>query len=582
MSAYRASSGSFGAGGFRTRLAVWQAARGPVASGFVSSPEPRSFGLFSRGRQLIAGNYLFAGHLVEAPGTGLWDIPPPDAAFVAELQGFGWLDDLAAVGDGAARDLAQDWITGWIDQFGRGAGGGWAPDLTGRRMIRWIHHALFVLNGAERETSDAYYRALSVQARFVSRHWPRAAPGLARVEALTGLVHAGLSLIGLQTLVGGAVTALGSEARREVDAGGGIGTRNPEDLLEVFTLLNWAVLALVDAGHRVPNDLLDAIERIAPALRVLRHADGGLARFHGGGTGSEGRLDQALATAGIRPVPQVGHSRAPAMGFVRLASGRTTVVFDAARPPGGPAGRTAHASTLAIEITSGRRPLVVNCGSGLPFGPDWARAGRATPSHSTLGIDGVSSSRFGPSASEVLEDRATVLTLRQQSSDAGDAVHAAHDGWASTHGLTHARDLALAADGRHLAGIDTLIALNPKGRARFERVLTATGLEGVAFSIRFHLHPDTDSMLDMGGKAVSVALKSGEIWVFRHDSPGQLALEPSVYLEKGRLKPRATKQIVLSGFAAQIETRIGWTLAKAQDTPLAIRDLDRDEDAGLL
>jgi hypothetical protein len=56
-----------------------------------------------------------------------------------------------------------------------------------------------------------------------------------------------------------------------------------------------------------------------------------------------------------------------------------------------------------------------------------------------------------------------------------------------------------------------------------------------------------------------------------------LGLEPSAYLEKGRLQPRATKQIVLSALAGGFESRIGWTLAKAQDTPLAIRDLDREE-----
>ena len=228
-------------------------------------------------------------------------------------------------------------------------------------------------------------------------------------------------------------------------------------------------------------------------------------------------------------------------------------------------------------MTSGRRPLIVNCGSGAPFGTEWRRAGRATPSHSTLVIDGVSSSRFGAGSGDVLEERAAVLTLRQQATAEGAALHAAHDGWALTHGLTHARDLALSSDGRHIAGVDTLISLNPQGKARFERVLTATGLQGVPFSIRFHLHPDTDSTLDMGGNAISIALKSGEIWVFRHDSRATLSLEPSVYLERGRLKPRATKQIVLSGFAAEIETRIGWTLAKAQDTPLAIRDLDRDD-----
>ena len=76
---------------------------------------------------------------------------------------------------------------------------------------------------------------------------------------------------------------------------------------------------------------------------------------------------------------------------------------------------------------------------------------------------------------------------------------------------------------------------------------------------------------------MSLALKSGEIWVFRHDGRTKLSLEPSVHLEKGRLQPRATRQIVLSGLAGAFETRIGWTLAKAQDTPLAIRDLDRED-----
>lgn len=577
MAAYRASQGGFGAGDWPVRFAVWRAARGPVAQGFASSPEPRSIGLFAKGRQLVAGNYLFAGHLIESPGMGLWDIVPPDVDFATEVQSFGWLDDLAALGDAQARQRAQNWTQEWIARFGAGRGPGWTPDLTGRRMIRWIHHALFLLISAEHDATGAYYRSLTTQTRYLSRHWSKAAPGLPRFEALTGLVYAGLSLIGMEALVGPAVAALAAEARAEVDEGGGITTRNPEELLEVLTLLNWAAQALTEAGQTVPNDLLDAIERIAPTLRALRHADGGLARFHGGGKGAEGRLDQALATARIRPHKPLGHGNAPAMGYVRLSAGRTSLLMDAAAPPGGRAGGSAHASTLAIEVTSGRRPLVVNCGSGAPFGTEWRRAGRATPSHSTLGIDGVSSSRFGAGAGEVLEECAAVLTLRQQATADGAAVHAAHDGWAMTHGLTHARDLAMSADGRNIAGTDTLISLNPQGKARFERVLAATGLQGVAFSIRFHLHPDTDSTLDMGGNAVSVALKSGEIWVFRHDSEARLSLEPSVYLERGRLKPRATKQIVLSGFAAQIETRIGWTLAKAQDTPLAIRDLDRDD-----
>ena len=91
----------------------------------------------------------------------------------------------------------------------------------------------------------------------------------------------------------------------------------------------------------------------------------------------------------------------------------------------------------------------------------------------------------------------------------------------------------------------------------------------------------------MGGAAVSIALRSGELWVLRHDGQARLSLEPSVYLEKGRLLPRATKQILLTAHLQESEARIGWTLAKAQDTPLAIRDLrisasDLTGDAGVI
>ena len=556
------------------RLAAWAARRTVPATGLVSQPDPRSIGLYARGKQLLSGNILLAGFLAEAPGKDLWDIPPPDPAFGAEAQGFSWMDDLAALGTPAARTLARDWTSGWIDRYGAGTGPGWTPDLTGRRIIRWIHHAIFLVQGREKPVSDAYYLSLSRQAAYLARRWKAARPGLPRFEALTGLLYAGLSLIGKEGLVPPALAALSRECAAQIDAEGALPTRNPEELLEVLTLLTWAVRALAEADQPVPEALSDAITRIAPSLRILRHADGGLARFHGGGKGMEGRLDQALAAAG--PGGPIGHV-ASAMGFVRLSGGRTSVILDAADPPGGAARATAHASTGAFELTSGRRPLVVSCGSGLPFGPEWQLAGRATQSHSALCLTGFSSSRFGRRAEAgFLEDTARITALRLAPGEGG-TVHLAHDGWTATHGLTATRELHLSGDGRRLGGTDALAAMSFADRKRFGIMLDRSHLEGIAFAIRFHLHPDVDATLDMGGTAVSMQLRSGEIWVFRHDGSGKLSLDPSFYLEKGRINPRPTLQIVLSGLARDIETRIGWTLAKAQDTPLAIRDLDRDD-----
>jgi uncharacterized heparinase superfamily protein len=556
------------------RLALLAARRARPAGGFVSQPEPRSIGLFTRGKQLLAGNILLAGHLAEAPGISLWDITAPDAAFAAEAHGFGWLDDLAALGTREAQVRAQDWTWGWIERYGQGKGPGWTPDLTGRRIIRWVHHATILMQARDAMQSAAFYAALSRQASYLARRWRSAAEGLPRFEALTGLVYAGISLIVMEAMVAPATQALAAACDADIDAEGGLPTRNPEELLEVLTLLTWSASAMSEANLTVPPALSHAITRIAPALRALRHADGELARFHGGGRAAEGRLDQALAAAGVR----AGTTPAIAMGYARLYGGRTTVIVDASAPPGGRAARTAHASTAAFELTSGRRPVVVNCGSGLAFGQAWRQAARATPSHSCLGMEGVSSSRVGRSG-EFLEHRAQVTASRLTVGSEGTDLYLAHDGWLASHGLTTSRTLTLAHDGRRLSGVEALTALTAEAQRRFEDAMTATAMQGARFAIRFHLHPEVDATLDMGGLAVSIALRSGEIWIFRFTGPAELDLEPSAYLENGRLNPRPCLQIVLRGEARGFETRIGWTLAKAKDTPLAIRDLgDIDTD----
>ncbi len=564
-------------GRFQNRLYARLSQRRRAVAGFVGQPEPRTVGSFARGRQLVAGNLLFAGFLVEAEDTDLWDVSAPSDAFDQERHGFAWLDDLAAVGDMRAREKAQRWVWGWIAAHGGGQGPGWAPDLTGRRVTRWINHALFLLRGADEAQSKLFFRSLAQQTWFLSKRWSAATPGLPRFEALAGLVQAGLALEGLEAMADPALRGLARECDKQVDAQGGIPTRNPEELLEVFTLLSWTSAALSEVGRGTPAAQTEAIKRIAPTLRDLRHADGALARFHGGGRGVDGRLDQALAQSGVKPKPSEGL----AMGFARMTAARTTVIVDASAPPTGVASYNAHASTVAFELTSGRRPLIVNCGSGDSFGADWRRAGRATPSHSTLCVDGYSSARLSNpvkgSAREAMIDGPQSVPVDTEDAFEGQRFMVGHDGYAKVFGLTHARTLELRFDGRELIGEDILLTATDKAKRQFDKAMDATGLKGIAFDIRFHLHPDVDAALDLGGAAVSMALKSGEIWVFRHDNIGKLSVEPSVYLEKGRLKPRATKQIVLSGRAMEYATRIRWTLSKAQDTAYAVRDLHRDE-----
>ncbi len=549
-----------------------------AAKGFVSQPEPRTIGLFARGKQLIAGNLLFAGHLIEAPGKSLWDVDAPDEAFAEVIQGFTWLDDLAAVGDARAREIAGLWVGDWIKTYGRGTGPGWTPELTGRRLIRLIHHATFLLRGRDKAFSDAFYQSLTHQAEFLARRWPATRPGVERFEALTGAIYAGHSLLGKESHATPAEAALARECAAQIDEQGGLATRNPEELLEVLTLLNWAAEALNAANRQVSKAHREAIERIVPTLRALRHKDGSLARFHGGGRGLDGRLDMALAASGVKKQPHTGLR----MGFARVSCGRSSVIVDAAAPPTGRESHDAHASTLAFELTSGRRPVIVNCGSGASFGEEWRRAGRATPSHSTLGLEGYSSSRLGKASGlsglsrELLIDVPAKVSAESNKHDDSQRIELFHDGYQKLFGLTHGRTLELSLDGRALIGEDYLAAITKEDHGLFDKALDRSSLQGIPYDIRFHLHPEVDVSMDLGGAAISLALKSGEVWVFRQDGSAEMRLEPSVYLENGRLRPRATQQVVLSGRAMSYATRVRWSLAKAHETPSVVRDLVQD------
>ena len=266
--------------------------------------------------------------------------------------------------------------------------------------------------------------------------------------------------------------------------------------------------------------------------------------FTAAGAALEGRLDQALAGAGrARAAPRT----ALPMGFVRLHGGRTTVIVDAAPPP------TGRASANAPCLDPGDGADI-----GAPPADRQLRLGRQ-PSGRNGAARGAPRHRIRRWAFAAIPRRAwrrrgaDRRRRRACFTDAPDEVWAqielatrgarlifGHNGYVATHGLTHVRELELTLDGRVLAGEDTLGAMTAADRKRFETIMERTrNIRASNFDIRFHLHPEVDAALDLGGTAVSLALKSGEIWIFRHDGVGEMVLEPSVYLESGRLQPRA-------------------------------------------
>lgn len=537
-------------------------------------PGPRSIGSVQIGQDFIEGNFKFAGRLVMAPGASVWDIRAPDDAFLADMHGFGWLDHLMALASRTARQRAQLWVNEWIGSYGGGHGLAWAPEVAARRVMRWLHHYDDLVRRLPKGQRRLFDQSIARQSAYLRRRWKLASGALGRIEALAALALLRRVLEGRDGIRVDCGAAILKELDRVTDRTGAIASRSPEALLKLLNLCVWAQEDLLACKQPVSDEFASRIAAMGRLLRSLRHSDGRLARFQGGGSGAVYGLDQALAASGAKGLEPDG-----GMGFVRMASGRSSVIIDAAAPAKDAASFNAHASTLAFELTSGRRPVIVSCGAGAPFGPEWRKAGRATPSHSVLGLDGYSSSRLGRTR-EVMGQKREPMDSRPQDVPVHFERHldylrieASHDGYLRSHGLLQGRALELTIDGSGIAGEEVLLSEGKTAQAQFDKVVDKMKGGGVPFTLRFHVHPSIEIRREPDMSGLLFDIGNGEVWAFRLDGTCKISVESSVYLEEEVLSPTATKQVVLSGAAMSYTTRVRWSLAKTPESRKGIRDM---------
>lgn len=552
--------------GWRDRWSARRAGYGTRRARLVTQPAPATTGDADVGAALVAGLLVLAGaRPIETGGRSPWTLSAPTRAFEAARQRFDWLDDLAALGSGPARALARDWVAAWFTREGHGRGPGWTLPLVAARLDRLVVHAGWLTSGADALPGARLERALARHLVVARARLVTLPDGAAGLVCAARLVTAAARLQGGDALLARAQDALDRLARAQVDPQGGVADRCPETLALIVCHLAEAAQALTDAGLGPHPEHARALGRAAPVLRSLRHADGAMARFHGGGAGPVARIDAALAVLRGTGAGSATRRAAPPllpMGYARLARGPVTVIADMAAPPADAPG-TAHAGTLGFEMTVARAPLIVSIGSGTGFGPDWQEAARETASHSTLVLGGRSSAtQAAAREGTVLRDGPSDVETDHHPDTPDCHVVGAHNGYAPAFGLIHARRLDLSLAGDMVSGEDLISAVTDADRRRFAGVAG-----GVAFAVRFHLHPDVDSQLDPVTGAVTLRLPGRDIWMFTHDGAATIRLDPGVYLEKTRPEPAACRQIVLAGRVTAPELTLRWRLTRDRATP---------------
>jgi len=559
---------------FTNRFYAFMICKSKSYTEFIVETEPRSIGKTSTGRQMVEGKVNFAGQVIKKSDK-VWNLKAIETEFNNKLHGFDWVDDLAALGSLEARLLAQDWLYSWIEKYSSGFGPGWTPELTGKRLVRWAHHYLFLTQGCSETKLKKFNLLMARQAKFLSKRAMRTTTGLPRFEALLGLIYAGCYLKDMEKFIKPATAALSDACHSLIKNEEVVFSRNPQEILNIFTILIWAKLALNDSNWNPSVTHLETIEKLAPLIRNLRHSDAGLPRFHGSCGDVGGQLDRALSYAESR----ASLLNEASAGFAKLSNSRTTVIIDAAPPPMGKKAVKADASTLAFEMVSSQRRIFTSCGPGYLFGSDLGSVSRETNSHCVAYVNNQNSSEFHDTESWLKTPKKIISNgprnvQKKISNDEGMGIfEGSHDGYVTSHGLTHVRKLKLSQDGQFLEGEDLMIAIEGSHKRKFDKISKQNDAGQLSIKAAFHVHPSVVIRLDQENNLASLALKNGEVWIFNYGLDLYLQLEPTIFFENGLFEPLESKKLILSGALLDYSTRIKWSLTRARDKDLSVGDL---------
>ena len=472
----------------------------------------------SRGVRLLRGELELGGG-VRPLKPGDWaDTTAPVPLRVA-AHGFVWLRDLRALGTDPARLQARALLSKWIATSPEPLA--YRPDVIGARIAAWLGHYDFFGASADDLFRQRMMARLLSDARRLSAALPTEELDARALTALKGLIAAAVAMPEHAAFLTRALRFLPQEIGRQVLPDGCHAERSPASHLAALQDLTEIRALLQAAQVQPPAALTAAIERMAPALRVLRHGDGGLALFNGSKEEQAGLIDLVLTQAGRS-------GRGPSSlldgGFQRLQAGRSVLLVDCGEPPPHQVDRYAHAGTLSMELSVGRDRMIVNCGAFPAGSPEWRDATRSTAAHSTLVIADVNSSEL---REDGLGRRPENVEVQRQEASGAHWLEASHDGWKKPFGAIHRRRLYLAESGEDVRGEDAVEAPTPQ-----------------PFTLRFHLHPTVTASLQQDGEAVLLRLPSGGGWRLKAEG-ARMALEESIYL--GGPEPRRSEQVVLTG-----------------------------------
>ena len=532
-----------------------------------TSFELMAFGNPNIGKSLSDGALVLSGVNFDFDVDNPWVIEAPSREVELYLHGFFWLNDLSAYGNTKARRLATKWLHKWNFYNSLGKKIGWDPDITAFRSINFLRNLKFLQSGVEKVDLDCF-KNLWHQYVFLSIIANTLPVGQKKLSVLHAILVVAKSYNHSNRIQKFFLQRFCKVVVAHIDLEGQILTRNPEELLECFIMINEI---LIDSKKKKllskKNFLIlkNRQEIIIPVLRGLRLGNGLLTRSHGGDTGSLDLIDRHFMESDVKFLP----TSTKLLGFERITAGRLILIVDCSKPVYGILSSNSHASCLSFELTSGQRPIFVNCGPGGRFGPEFKRFCRSTQAHNSCALGHISPLQFKFISKKkrwpkeiICKGPKNVRVERYKTFEA-TWLDLSQDAYEEDYGYIHYRKLLVLNSGKVLTGTDVFeISEQPKKHKK----------KVDHFYAYFQLHPDVEVWDHPKLQTIILRLKNGEHWIFEIDL-GQVNVEESTFINSSKAYPENTKQIVIKSSTLRKKTEIKWSLRRREIVSRNTRDL---------
>lgn len=487
----------------------------------------------------------------DLPAQGGWNDAALEKLWIYNLHYF---EDLNAEGAHGRTAWHVALLQRWVAENPLPSGNGWEPYPTSLRIVNWVKWAL-----AGNTVPAGCVQSLATQTRWLCKRLEVHLLGNHLFANAKALVFAGMYFEGPeagQWLAKG-LGILARELPEQVLPDGGNFERSPmyhaiflEDLLDLLNITR-------AIANQIPTTLVaqwrDTSLQMLDWLQGMTHPDGQIALFNDAAFGIAATVDELSAYAGrvlgtgavLSRLPwrsalcnDGGHLRLRQWedsGYIRLECADAVALLDVA--PIGPdyLPGHAHADTLSFEFSVFGQRVIVNGGtSRYGVGPERLRE-RQTVSHSTVELDGQSSSEVWGGFR--VARRAYPFDLRVSERPEVLSVACSHDGYIRLQGKpVHRRSWQLSPN--HMDVADSV---------------SGSGLPAVA---RFIVHPDV-GVEQVAPDVFHLKLANGRLILVKVDN-GLGRLENAAFApEFGKVLPTQCIAVDLQNGNAQV--RLSWS-----------------------